>query len=200
MRQTSSLSRGNPGEVAVTEIGRANRRPSSGTRVEEAHDDAMNSQRNEIFEAARGRAPQGSRAAGPAPAETLRVIDVMGKPQPIVPSHILMGAARKIARLKSADALIVEEKGSLVGFLDARCLREAPDDRRVDACLEPLQLFLAPTTTVAEARALLVESGASSLPVAAGPFLLGSVSRAAVERSFSRTRTAAAAERTPAAA
>jgi len=185
----------------VTAIGRAGPRSSSGTRVEEAHDDAMNSQRNEIFEAARGRAPQGSRAAGPVPAETLRVIDVMGKPQPIVPSHILMGAARKIARLKSADALIVEEKGSLVGVLDARCLREAPDDRRVDACLEPLQLFLAPTTTVAEARSLLVESGASSLPVAAGPFLIGSVSRAAVERSFSRTKgTLPAAERTSAAA
>jgi predicted transcriptional regulator len=161
----------------------------------------MDSQRNQRFEAARGRRQQGARAAGPAQVETLRVIDVMGKPQPIVPSHILMGAARKIACLKSADALIVEEKGSLVGFLDARRLREAPDSRRVDACLEPLHLFLTPTTTVAEARALLVESGASSLPVAAGPFLIGSVSRAAVERSFCRTAAVLpAAERTPAAA
>jgi CBS domain-containing protein len=161
----------------------------------------MDRQANERVGAVRARSPQGDRPEGSARAETLRVIDVMGKPQPIVPSHILMGAARKIARLKSAEALIVEEKGSLVGFLDGRRLREAPDDRRVDACLEPLHLFLAPTTTVAEARALLLESGASSLPVAAGPFLIGSVSRAAVERSFSRTNTALpASERTPAAA
>jgi CBS domain-containing protein len=161
----------------------------------------MNSQRNELFEAARGRAPQGSKAAGPAQEETLRVIDVMDKPQPIIPSHILIGAARKIARLKSADALIVEEQGSLLGFLDARRLREAPDDRRVDACLEPLRLFLAPTTTVCEARARFVESGASSLAVAAGRFLIGSVSRAAVEHSFCRPKSASpAAERMPAAA
>jgi CBS domain-containing protein len=161
----------------------------------------MDRQANERVGAVRARSPQGDRPEGSVQAETLRVIDVMGKSQPIIPSHILMGAARKIARLKSAEALIVEEKGSLVGFLDGRRLREAPDDRRVDACLEPLHLFLAPTTTVAEARALLVEAGASSLPVAAGPFLIGSVSRAAVERSFSRTKTALpASERTPAAA
>jgi CBS domain-containing protein len=147
----------------------------------------MNSQRNEMLQAAGEPARPSDRPMGLAPGKSLRVIDVMGEPQPIVPSHIPMGAARKIARLKSADALIVEDRGSLVGFLDARRLREAPDARRVDACLEPLHLFLAPTMTIAEARALLVESGASSLPVAAGPFLIGSVSRTAVERSFSRT-------------
>lgn len=146
----------------------------------------MNRRTNDSFEVALDRSRPGTRPMGRAQTEDLRVIDVMGKPQPIVPSHILMGAARKIARLKSADALLVEDKGSLVGFLDARSLRDASDRQRVDACIEPLGLFLAPTMTVAEADALFVESGASSLPVAAGPFLIGSVSRAAVERSFSR--------------
>jgi CBS domain-containing protein len=154
--------------------------------------DALLSPANQRFEIApeRGRP---SRATGLAPAEDQRVIDVMGKPQPIVPSHILMSAARKIARLKSVDTLIVEDKGSLVGFLDARSLRDAPDHQRVDACIEPLGIFLSPTTTVAEARALLIGTGASSLPVAAGPFLIGSVSRAAVERSFSRIHAGASA-------
>jgi CBS domain-containing protein len=156
---------------------------------------------NDMFDAAPDRARRGSGPMGDAQTEDLRVIDVMGKPQPIVPSHILMGAARKIACLKSVDALIVEDKGSLVGFLDARSLRDAPDHQRVDACVEPLQLFLAPTTTVAEARALLVKSGASSLPVVAGPFLIGSVSREAVERSFSRAPAGSSAvTRIPAAA
>jgi hypothetical protein len=86
----------------------------------------MNRQENESFEGAPDRARPGRLPGGRAQTEVLRVIDVMGKPQPIVPLHILMGAARKIARLRSADVLIVEDKGSLVGFLDARSLRDAP--------------------------------------------------------------------------
>jgi len=163
--------------------------------------ETMNSPTNVRFEVARDWVRPGAGPTGAPPMEDPRVIDVMGKPQPVVPLHLLMGAARKIARLKSADALMVEDKGNLVGFLDARSLRDAPDHRRVDACVEPLRLFLAPTTTVAEARALLVKSGASSLPVAAGHFLLGSVSRAAVERFFSRINADAFPfERMPAAA
>jgi CBS domain-containing protein len=129
-----------------------------------------------------------------------QVVDLMGKPQPIVPAHISMGAARKIARLKSAEALIVEDKGSLVGWLDALALRDAPDGERVDACVKPLGLCLRPTSSVSEARALFISSGASSLPVAAGPFLIGSLSRAAVERSVSRTEAARPAVRASSAA
>jgi len=115
---------------------------------------------------------------------SVSVGDLMTRPQPIVPSHLSMAAARKIARLKSADALIVEDKGCLVGILDSQSLRDADDDQTIAECLRPLQFCLTPTTTMEQARALLIKSGAASLPVAAGPFLVGSVSRAAVERSL----------------
>jgi len=124
------------------------------------------------------------------PSNEMLVADLMARPQPVVPSHISMAAARKIAHLKSVDALIVEDKGSLIGFLDGQSLREAKDDQRVSECLKPLQLCLSPTTTVDGARALLIRYGAGSWPVAAGPFLVGSISRSAIERSAAERVTA----------
>lgn len=123
--------------------------------------------------------------------DNVRVADVMARRQPVVPSHISMAAARKIAELKSADALIVEDKGSLMGFLDSESLRQGRDDQRVVECLKPLRPCVSPNTTVEQARELLLEYGASSLPVTVGPFLIGSVSRSAIERSV-RARIAAA--------
>jgi Mg/Co/Ni transporter MgtE len=101
-----------------------------------------------------------------------------------VPSLLSMAAARKIAQLKSADSLIVEDKGRLLGVLDRDSLRRAGDDQRVGECLKPLQAFLSPTTSLEHARALLIKYGAGSLPVAVGPFLVGSLSRTAVERAL----------------
>jgi hypothetical protein len=109
---------------------------------------------------------------------------LMTPPHPIVPKHISMGAARKVAWLKKADALLVEDGGSLAGFIDSRVLLTAKDDERVADCLQPLGFCLSPTTTVARARELLTEHGALSFLVAAGGFLLGSISRASVERSL----------------
>jgi len=132
-----------------------------------------------------GLVEEGNKRNQPATAPTgLVVADVMSRPQPIVPSHLSMAAARKIAQLKSADSLIVEDKGRLLGVLDRDTLRRAGDDQRVGQCLKPLWACLSPTTFVREARALLIKHGVGSLPVAAGPFLVGSLSRAAVERAL----------------
>jgi hypothetical protein len=118
------------------------------------------------------------------PSEGVLVGDLMTRRHPIVPSHISMAAARKISELKSADTLIVEDKGSLMGFLDSESLRTGKDDQRVAECLKPLRPCVSPNTTVADAHALLIECGATSLPVSVGPFLVGSVSRSTVERSL----------------
>lgn len=118
------------------------------------------------------------------PSDRVRVAEVMTRRQPVVPSHISMAAARKIAELKSADTLIVEDKGSLMGFLDGDSLRAGKDHQRVAECLKPLRPCVGPNTTIEEARALLVEYGVSSLPVSVGPFLVGNVTRSAVERSL----------------
>lgn len=132
-------------------------------------------------------------AGGPRtrPSEGVRVADLMTRRQPIVPSHISMAAARKISELKSADTLIVEDKGNLMGFLDGESLRTGRDDQRVAECLKPLRPCVSPRTTVEEAHALLVEHGVTSLPVSVGPFLVGSVARSTVERSL-RARIGAA--------
>ena len=99
-----------------------------------------------------------------------------------------MTAARKIAELKRAAVLFVERDGQLVGILDERVLVEAPDDAEIAARMRPIGLCLRPTTSAARARELFVRAGTSALPVAAGAFLLGAVSRADVERALSSRR------------
>lgn len=99
-----------------------------------------------------------------------------------------MIAARKIAELKRAAVLFVERDGQLVGILDERVLVEAPDDAEIAGRMRPIGLCLRPTTSAARARELFVRAGTSALPVAAGAFLLGAVSRADVERALSSRR------------
>ncbi len=56
------------------------------------------------------------------------VADLMAGPAPIVPSHLTMAAARKIAALKSVGWLLVEAEGRLIGVLDQRALSASRDD------------------------------------------------------------------------
>jgi CBS domain-containing protein len=122
------------------------------------------------------------REPGAPSSDEPRVAEAMTRLYPIVPGHISVGAARKIAELRSTDTLIVEDRGSLIGLLDRETLRTASDDRRVADCLKSIRICLTPTTTLARARSLMIEHGVASFPVAAGPFLVGSISRSDVER------------------
>jgi CBS domain-containing protein len=113
-----------------------------------------------------------------------RVGDLPIRAVPIIPAHLSMAAARKIAELKRATVLFVERDGQLMGTLDEHALVEAPDDADVAGCLRSIELCLGPTTTAERARELFVRSRTTALPVAAGAFLLGAVSRADVERAL----------------
>jgi CBS domain-containing protein len=124
----------------------------------------------------------GAGAAGP------RIGDLPIRAVPVVPAHLSMATARKIAELKRAAVLFVERDGRLVGILDEGVLVEAPDDAEIAVCLRPIGLCLRPTTSAARAREIFRSSRASALPVAAGAFLLGSVSRADVERALRSRR------------
>jgi CBS domain-containing protein len=95
-----------------------------------------------------------------------------------------MAAARKIAELKRATVLFVERDGRLMGTLDEHALVEAPDDAAVAVCLRSIELCLGPTTTAERAQELFIRSRTTALPVAAGAFLLGAVSRADIERAL----------------
>lgn len=103
---------------------------------------------------------------------------------PAVPASLTMRAARKIAELKRSVLLLVEQDGALVGVLDEKTLLAAADDVEVGAAMKRLELCLTPATAVDAAHDLFLRTGAGALPVAAGAFLLGCVTRASVERAM----------------
>jgi CBS domain-containing protein len=118
-----------------------------------------------------------------APNE-VRVADVTIRSAPVVPLKLTVGAARKVARLKSSTVVLVEEAGRLVGLLDERALATAADDEPIARRLRPILFSLQPTASVARARELFVKQNVTALPVSAGAFLLGVVARADVERAL----------------
>jgi len=124
-----------------------------------------------------------------------RVGDLPIRAVPIIPAHLSMAAARKIAELKRATVLLVEREGRLMGTLDEHALVEASDDADVADCLRAIDLCLGPTTTAERAQELFIRSRTSALPVAAGAFLLGAVSRADVERALRNRRAPKRRER-----
>ena len=124
-----------------------------------------------------------------------RVGDLPIRAVPIIPAHLSMAAARKIAELKRATVLFVERDGRLMGTLDEHALVEAPDDAEVAGCLRSIELCLGPTTTAERAQELFVRSRTTALPVAAGAFLLGAISRADVERALRSRRAPKRRER-----
>jgi CBS domain-containing protein len=108
----------------------------------------------------------------------------MTRPAPIVPSHLVMAAARKIAGLKAASSLLVELEGRLVGYVDGLRLEAGRDGELVGTCMTPLGLALLPMTTAARALELLAQHHLACLPIAAGMFVVGAVSRAQLERAL----------------
>jgi CBS domain-containing protein len=124
-----------------------------------------------------------------------RVGDLPIRAIPIIPAHLSMAAARKIAELKRATVLFVERDGRLMGALDEHALVQAPDEAEVTDCLRSIELCLGPTTTAERAQELFVRSRTTALPVAAGAFLLGAVFRADVERALRSRRAPKRRER-----
>ena len=105
---------------------------------------------------------------------------------PVIPSHLSMDAARKVAVLKQIPLLLVERDGHIVGTIDERGFATDYDLAALAAAaMTPLQAYLRPATPVTEARELFVRARAGVLPVVAGGFVLGAVTRADVERARS---------------
>jgi CBS domain-containing protein len=118
----------------------------------------------------------------------LRVGDLPIQAVPIIPAHLPMGGARKIAALKNASLLFVARGAQLVGILDARALESAPETARAEAWMAPVDGCLSAATSLVRARELFVHAGTATLPVAAGAFLIGAVARADVERALRARR------------
>jgi CBS domain-containing protein len=120
------------------------------------------------------------------PAAAHHVADVMTGPAPIVPSHLTMAAARKIAALKSVPWLLVEAAGKLIGILDQRALATSRDEDFVSTHTTMLTMAVTPATSVASAHALLMQNRVAWLPVVAGMFVVGAVSREALSAAMAR--------------
>ena len=118
--------------------------------------------------------------------DTVRVGDLPMRRIPVIPSHLSMDAARKVAVLKQIPLLLVERDGQIVGTIDERAFATDYNLAAVAAAaMTPLGACMRPSTPVTEARELFVRARADILPVVAGGFILGAVTRSDVERARS---------------
>jgi CBS domain-containing protein len=118
----------------------------------------------------------------------LRVGDLPIRPVPVIPAHLPMGGARKIAALKRVALLFVARGAQLVGILDERALSAAPDGAPAEAWMSPVAGCLSAATPLPRARELFILNGTATLPVAVGAFLIGSIGRGDVERALRERR------------
>jgi CBS domain-containing protein len=112
------------------------------------------------------------------------VFDVMRAATAAVPSWLPVAAARKVAVLKAVDHLLVEQDGRLTGIVSGIDMDAASDETAVGALAKSLSLSVRPTTPLARARGLMLKNGVGYLPVVAGAWLIGVVTRDAVERAL----------------
>jgi CBS domain-containing protein len=115
-----------------------------------------------------------------------RVGDLPARRIPVIPKRLSMAAARKIAALKQTALLLVECDDLLVGSLDERALAAAGDDTGVADVMKPLDICLHPGTSIARARQLFTIARAPILPVVAGGFVIGAITRGQIERELAR--------------
>jgi CBS domain-containing protein len=116
-------------------------------------------------------------------AEAAHVGDMPMRRIPVIAAHLPMAAARKIAALKRIAVLLVELDDQIVGAVDESVLAAADDETATASAMRPLGLCLRPAMSVAQAREVFVRARATVLPVIAGGFVLGAVSRADIERT-----------------
>jgi CBS domain-containing protein len=122
-------------------------------------------------------------------AEAQYVGDLPMRRIPVVPARLPMAAARKIAALRGIAVLLVERGEQIVGTVDENALAAAADETPIGMAMTPLGRWLRPAMSVAEAREMFMSARATVLPVIAGGFVLGAVTREDLEA----TRTPAAA-------
>jgi len=112
-----------------------------------------------------------------------RVGDLPLRAIPVVPSHLSMAAARKVASLKQTQLLLIEGDERIVGTIDERALSTELDGTAIAAAMKPLATYLRPAMAATEARALFARARASILPVVAGGFILGALTLGDLERT-----------------
>ncbi len=105
---------------------------------------------------------------------------------PVIPAHLPMAGARKVAALKRIGVLLVEREEQIVGTVDESVLAGADAQTPTAAAMKPLRLYLRPAMSVAQAREVFIRARTTILPVIAGGFVLGAVARGDIERTKPR--------------
>jgi predicted transcriptional regulator len=114
-----------------------------------------------------------------------------------VPSHINVGGARQIARLKKVGCLLVSEGQRILGLLSTDDWNRAPDDDPVWKWMRRSMGGIRPDTDVREALTAMVRQGTSFLVVSAGALVLGVVTEQRLRHALGTTEPAPATARVP---
>ena len=121
-------------------------------------------------------------------AAPLRVGDLAMRAIPVVPSHLSMAAARKLASLRQIALLLIERDDHIVGTIDERALAAEHDLTAVAAAMKPLAPCLRPAMLAAAARERFIRARVDVLPVVAGGFIFGAITRGDLEQARIETR------------
>ncbi len=118
-----------------------------------------------------------------ADSEAPRVGDLAMRRIPVIAAHLSIAAARKVAALKGIALLLVELDDQIVGIVEEGVLTAADDEMPSAKAMSPLDVCLRPAMGIAQARELFFRARANVLPVVAGGFVLGAVTRGDIERA-----------------
>jgi CBS domain-containing protein len=119
------------------------------------------------------------------------VAEVMGTELYTLTPDTTAAAARRLANDNGIDHLLVLDNGTLAGIVSRDDLRLAGQDLLVRECMSSPVLCIGPDTTLDEAAQIMADEDVSCLPVVTGTFLVGIVTRAALDAGGLDTRATA---------
>lgn len=109
------------------------------------------------------------------------VAEVMGTEMFTLTPETAVSSARRLVLENDVHHMLVLENGTLAGIVCRDDLRLADRNARVGDCMSSPVLCITPDTTLQEAVDLMGANDVDCLPVVTGAFLVGIVTRAALE-------------------
>jgi CBS domain-containing protein len=119
------------------------------------------------------------------------VAEVMGTELYTLTPDTTASAARRLANDNGIDHLLVLDNGTLAGIVCREDLRLAGRESLVRECMSSPVLCIGPDTTLDEAAQIMADEDVSCLPVVTGTFLVGIVTRDALDAGGLVTRSPA---------
>ena len=109
------------------------------------------------------------------------VVEVMGTEMFTLTPETAVSSARRLVLENDVHHMLVLENGTLAGIVCRDDLRFADRNARVGDCMSSPVLCITPDTTLQEAVDLMGANDVDCLPVVTGAFLVGIVTREALE-------------------